>query len=90
MRSLDQVGEPKQIEDQAAPSQGLSPLQQVFLNKMELLISKREEQLQTAPDDKFSLRLLSRALYGTYMDCVSAGVGDQANAMMDNAQAQGS
>ena len=53
---------------------------------MERLVRQREEQLDSDPSDKQSLRLLSRALSSSYLDCVSVGVGDKANAFLENAQ----
>ena len=86
MTPLDHVGQPQQVEEDPPAGQagGHTPLQEQFLGRLGQLVRQREEQRRTNPQDKDALRLLSRALYSTYMDCVSAGVGDQANAMMDN------
>ena len=88
MKPLDQVGQPQQIESSAPARQkrGRSRLQAHFLARLEQLVGQREGQIESDSSDKQSLRLLSRALYSTYLDCVSVGVGDEANAFLENAQ----
>ena len=61
-----------------------------FLARLERLIALREQQLATAPQDKLALRLLARALYATYMDCVSVGAGDEASGLLEKAQSRAS
>jgi len=63
-------------------------LQEHFLARLHQLIAKREQQLKVDPSDKASLRLLARALYTAYMDCVAAGAGDQAGEALEKAQAK--
>ena len=70
----------------AQAPQELSPLQEHFLGRLQELIAKREQQLKIDAKDKLSLRLLSRALYSTYMDCVANGLGDQASHLLDTVQ----
>lgn len=67
---------------------GTSALQEYFLSRLQRLVALKEQQLQATPQDKLSLRLLARALYATYMDCVSTGAGDQAGALLEKAQSQ--
>ena len=88
MKPLDQVGQPQRIENNppVRRKKERSLLQEHFLARVERLVRQREEQLESDPSDKQSLRLLSRALYSTYLDCVSVGVGDKANAFLENAQ----
>ena len=84
MKELDQVVQPQQIEDSApvGRKKARSRLQEHFLARLGQLVEQREQQLKTGSSDKEALRLLSRALYSTYMDCVSAGIGDEANGLM--------
>ncbi len=87
MKQLDQV-QPQRIEDSAPVERKKtrSRLQEHFLARLGQLV----EQLKTDSSDKEALRLLSRALYSTYMDCVSAGVGDEANGLMQPVQPEAS
>jgi hypothetical protein len=64
-------------------------LQEHYLSRLHQLIAKREQQLKIDAGDKLSLRLLARALYSTYMDCVASGVGDQASDVLEKAQSRG-
>ncbi len=88
MKPLEQVGKPEQIDNSPAPSRtaGRSELQEHFLERLTQLVALREEQLKSDASDKEALRLLSRALYSTYMDCVSVGVGNEANGLMEKSQ----
>ena len=87
MRSQGQVDQTE--EGTASQDQILTKLQEHFLAKLHQLIAKREQQLAVDGKDKMSLRLLSRALYSTYMDCVASGVGDQASEALEMDQAKG-
>lgn len=91
MRPSEQLGHSVEASEAApahAPSQpGLTPLQHHFLDRLHQTIAKREQQMKVDAADKLSLRLLARALHTAYMDCVANGVGDQASAAMEKAQA---
>lgn len=76
------------VETLAQAPQALSSLQEQFLARLHELVAKREQQLRIDPKDKLSLRLLSRALYSTYLDCVANGLGDQASDALDRAQSK--
>ena len=52
-------------------------------------MAKRAQQLTIDPKDKLSLRLLSRAVYATYMDCVANDIGDMASQLLDHPQTKG-
>lgn len=71
---------------------GLTTLQGQFLLRLEQLVKRRAEYLDRpeAEQDKFELNLLSRGVYTALKDCVSTGVGDQANAVIEAEQPQGS
>lgn len=86
-----QVSSPEQIGESADQQSAVAvtPLQQYFLIRLEQLVAKREQQLRVDTKDKQALRLLARALYATYMDCVANGVGDQAASLLDKAQHKG-
>ena len=71
-------------------TEALTLLQTQFLERLHDLVAKKEQQLKIDAKDKLSLRLLARALYATYMDCVANGVGDQAADVLDKAQAASS
>lgn len=87
MTNLQKIGEPEQLEQHASGAGELSPLQEHFLARLEALAVQREAVLKNEPVDKDNLKLLSRALYATYMDCVGSDVADQGNAIMERAQA---
>ncbi len=83
MASLEQVQQPQQVEGDAVSTGLPTPLQFHYLSRLERLVEMREEQIKSNPGDKQALRLLARALYSTYMDCVSSGIGDRASALME-------
>lgn len=85
MRSPEQIGQTQETSP-AEKEQTLTKLQEHFLAKLHQLIAKREQQQQVDAKDKLSLRLLSRGLYSTYMDCVASGVGDQASDALEKSQ----
>ncbi len=79
-------------QGQSVKLRGMAPLQGQFLMRLEQLVKRRAEYLDRpeAEQDKFELNLLSRGVYTALMDCVSTGVGDQANAIIEAEQPQGS
>ena len=83
--SFDRIEQDERLleETVAAKVEGITtPLQEHFLRRLEDLGQRRQEHLQ----DKEALHALDKVIYSTYMDCVSAGVGDQAHAVLERAQ----
>ncbi len=92
MKPSEQAGHPTEAAHvmssaTAALQPGLTTLQQHFLDRLHQTIAKKEQQLKIDATEKLALRLLSRALYSAYMDCVANGIGDQASAALEKAQA---
>lgn len=52
-----------------------------FLRRMQRMLQTREDNLARLKPDDWRIKLLDRALYSTYRDCASAGVGQQAQAL---------
>ena len=61
----------------------LTPLQEHFLDRLASLTIKRDEVVRPDPLDKLEFKLVSRAIYTALMDCIAAGAGDRAHAMLD-------
>lgn len=55
-----------------------TPEQMLFLHRFEVLLNKRRQHLgRLAPTD-WRMRLIDKALYSTYQDCLALSVGDEA------------
>jgi len=80
---------PQEVENPAPQTEPLTPLQEHFISRLRELMAKRAQPVTIELKDKLALRLLSRAVYATYMDCVANGVGDMASALLDHPQAKG-
>ncbi len=63
-----------------------SPLQVFFLYRLTQLLKKRRETASVLPKGDWRLRLLNKALYSTYRDCVELGVGDEARRLLGQTQ----
>lgn len=63
----------------------LEPLQEHFLSRLLHLTTLHHDALGRQPRDEAAVKLLSKAIYATYLDCVGVNVGDQAQALMDPA-----
>jgi hypothetical protein len=59
-----------------------TPLQQLFLKRLMVLLDKRRQlESQPAADDG-QKRMLNKALYSTFVDCVDLGTGDEAKGLL--------
>lgn len=67
----------------AARAVQFTPLQEHFLGRLTSLTLKRDEVMRQEPQDRLEFKLVSRAIYTALMDCVAAGAGDRAHAMLD-------
>lgn len=63
----------------------LEPLQEHFLARLIRLTQQRDAAVRTQSPDGSAVKLLAKALYATYLDCVTVGVGDQAQSLLDPA-----
>jgi hypothetical protein len=59
-----------------------TPTQAFFLARLQDLIARRQEQGSQLPADDWRLRLLDKALYSSFRDCVDLGVGDDARSLL--------
>ena len=66
----------------------LTELQAHFLRRLLVLTEQRRGVWRAKPDEQLEQKLLARALYTTYMDCLASGVGDQAHALMEESAEQ--
>lgn len=79
----------KGSREQTGPETGpqgerkLTPTQRFFLQRIERLIRLREEYQALLRPDDWENRLLTKATYSTYCDCVQLGVGAEARALLE-------
>jgi hypothetical protein len=59
-----------------------SPLQLFFLMRLSYLVRRRKEELASLDPSHWKSRLLNKALYSTYCDSVTEGVGEEAKALL--------
>lgn len=60
---------------------GLNEMQRLFLDRLEGLLQRRQEAASTLSRE--AIRLLDRAIYSTYCDCLALGVGELAHALLN-------
>lgn len=54
-----------------------TPEQTLFLHRFELLVNKRQQHVGRLRPGDWRLRLIDKALYSTYRDCLALSVGDE-------------
>ena len=59
-----------------------SPTQLFFLTRLSWLIRQRRELTNTLDAADSRRKLLDKALYSTFMDCMGEGVGDEAKSLL--------
>ena len=59
-----------------------TPTQLFFLTRLTWLVRQRRETINTLDPNSWQSKLLNKALYSTYMDCVQEGVGDEAKRLL--------
>ncbi len=73
------------------PLRGYTPVQSLFLLRLQGLIGKHQQYTGRVASSDWRLRLLDKALYSTYRDCVDLSIGDEArNLLRQIRQAQNS
>ncbi len=81
----------KSIEGQRSDRQSrikpYTELQLFFLLRLERLLRVRREHTTLASSNDWWAKLLSRAIYSTYCDCIELGVGDDARSLFARDQA---
>jgi hypothetical protein len=63
-----------------------SPEQVLFLQRLENLVLKRQQFAPRAAPGDWRMRLIDKAMYSTYQDCLGLGVGDEARAILQRLQ----
>lgn len=58
--------------------QAHTPEQMLFLHRFEVLLNKRRQHAGRLQPTDWRMRLIDKALYSTYRDCLSLCVGDEA------------
>ncbi|MGH2461732.1 MAG: hypothetical protein ACRDIY_23000 [Chloroflexota bacterium] len=56
--------------------------QTLFLHRFEVLLTKRHQHAGRLPPEDWRMRLIAKALYSTYRDCLELSVGDDAREIL--------
>lgn len=59
-----------------------TPIQLFLLTRLASLIRQRREYINMLDPSDWKRKLLDKALYSTYLDCVEQGVGDEAKSLL--------
>ncbi len=70
-----------------AGSRSYSPLQALFLLRLTRLLRERQDWVARLTPDDWRLKLLSKAIYSTFCDCVELGVAEDARTLFERAKA---
>jgi hypothetical protein len=65
---------------------GYTPIQTLFLLRLQSLVGKRQQYGDRIDVGDWRMKLLDKALYSTYCDCVALGIGDEARALLRQAR----
>lgn len=76
------VNQPSLQSDRESP-RILTSLQDHFLEKLTYLLQRRSGYLAEANHDATLVKVLDRAIYVTYLDCLSQGVAEEARVRVD-------
>jgi hypothetical protein len=77
----------RKVNAPGAPAQsgGLrsyTPTQLFFLTRLSWLVRQRRELINTLDSGDWHRKLLDKALYSTFLDCMEEGVGDEAKGLL--------
>ncbi len=78
-----------QLHETKLSRDGLTDLQVHFLDRMQALVRQQEEYVRREEQEDLDRKLISRAIYASLTDCVNAGVGDQAHAILEASRRPG-
>jgi hypothetical protein len=67
-------------------SRGYTPLQTLYLLRLLSLSDRRRQLAGTLPPSDWRVRLVDKALYSTYSDCLQIGLADEAQALVRQAR----
>ncbi|MBI4317417.1 MAG: hypothetical protein HY675_02915 [Chloroflexi bacterium] len=74
-------------QHQARGARPYSPLQLLFLLRLARLLRERQEYANLLSPDDWRMKLLNKAIYSTYCDCVEQGLAGDAKALFERDQA---
>ena len=81
----------KSIEEKGRERQGrnkrYSDMQLFFVLRLERLLRVRRDHAAISNSNDWWAKLLSRAIYSTYCDCIEQGVGEDARNLLSRDQA---
>ncbi len=61
---------------------GYTPVQKLYLLRLRSLVTRRPQYAGRLEPGSWQLRLLDKALYSTYRDCVELGLADEARVLL--------
>jgi hypothetical protein len=64
-----------------SPTRSYSSLQSLYLHRLGKLLRDRQEWGRRLGTDDWRLRLLNKAIYSTFCDCVEQGVAEDARSL---------
>ena len=70
------------VQGQSSGFRSYAPTQLFFLTRLSWLIRQRRELMNTLDASDWRGKLLNKALYSTFLDCVEEGVGDEAKGLL--------
>jgi hypothetical protein len=65
---------------------GFTPLQNLFMMRLKSLVEKRRQHVGLLPPSDWRMRLIDKALFSSYGDCLQVGLSDQANELIRQAR----
>jgi hypothetical protein len=65
-----------------------SALQLFFLMRLSFLVRRRKEELASLDPSHWKFKLLNKALYSNFCDCVEEGVGEEAKVLLGQQQSR--
>ncbi len=82
--AAEQLGQTRPSESLVRGDSGTQPsIQEHFLRRLEELLAKRDELLSQGSSAPVQRKVLDKAIYATFTDCVKVGAGEQAQSLLD-------
>jgi hypothetical protein len=72
----------------SAGLQSYSPFQLLFLLRLARLLRERQDWARKLNSGDWRIRLLNKAIYSTFCDCVEQGVAEDARSLFEQNRAQ--
>jgi len=79
--SRDTTSAERRCEQQQGRIKSYSNLQLFFLLRLQRMLNVQREHTSQSNSDDWRARLLSKAIYSTYCDCIEQGVGEDARTL---------